>query len=119
MATATKLAGNKEGNGKGGKIDGDGNEGGGGPIKWATASAGRAIVTAMRKAGNKEGNGKGRKSNGNSNGGYGQAMTTMAMAVASTRAMATATRWWARDGDNVQGSKDYSDSHEDGRRQRG
>jgi hypothetical protein len=29
MATATRLAGNKEGNGDGGKGNGDGNEGGG------------------------------------------------------------------------------------------
>ena len=65
MVTVTRLAGNKEGKGEGGKGDGDGDEGGG----------------------QRRGNGNGGKSGGNGdNGGR------RAMAMATKRVMATATR---------------------------
>ena len=65
IAMVTRLAGNKEGKGEGGKGDGDGDEGGG----------------------QRRGNGNGGKSGGNGdNGGR------RAMAMATKRVMATATR---------------------------
>jgi hypothetical protein len=48
MATAMRVAGNKEGNGDFGKSDGDGNKGGGQATAMATK---RVIVTATRVAG--------------------------------------------------------------------
>ncbi len=84
MATATRVEGNEEGNGKkkgeGGKGNGDGNKGDGQAMTttWAMATvtrwrvtkrvitrAARVIWTAMTMAGNKEGNGKEGKCNGN------------------------------------------------------
>ncbi len=64
MAMVTRLAGDKEGKGEGGKGNGD-DEGGG----------------------QRRGNGDGSKSNGDSNKGGGQAM-----AAVTTRVMVTATR---------------------------
>ncbi len=117
---ATKVLGDKDDNGKGSKSDGNGNKGGKQAMKRVTARAGRAITMAMRMAGDKEGFGKGNNSNGNSKEGGRGETATMAMVTASTRVMAMATRrWWARDGDNGQGSKGNSSGHEDGGRQRG
>jgi hypothetical protein len=78
MATAMRVAGNKEGNGNGDKRDGDGDKGGG------QATASRAKITAMatattwamatttRLVGNKEGKAEGGKDDGDSNEGCGQ-----------------------------------------------
>ena len=65
MAMVTRLAGNKEGKGEGGKGDGNGDEGGG----------------------RQRGNGDGGKS-----GGYGNNGGRRAMAMATKRVMVTATR---------------------------
>ncbi len=73
MVSATRVASNKEGNGDGGKING--NEGG----RRATATMAMATATAMMwatamvtwVAGNKKGNGKGSKYNGIGNEGGG------------------------------------------------
>ncbi len=66
MASATRVACNKEGNGIGGKSDG--NEGGGRASTTKTMATATAMTwvmaTATRVAGNKKGNGKGGKSDG-------------------------------------------------------
>jgi hypothetical protein len=67
MATVTRLVGNKEGKGEGGKGDGNGDEGGG----------------------RQRGNGDGGKSNGNGNGNKGGMQAT---AAATKRVMVTVTR---------------------------
>ncbi len=60
MATATRVAGNKEGDGD--KSDGDDEKGCG----RATATAPkRAVAAATRAAGDEEGNGEGGESDGN------------------------------------------------------
>jgi hypothetical protein len=67
MALATRVAGNKEGDGNSGKSDG--NEGGGQAM--AMRAMEMAMVMATRVAGNKKGNGKGGKGSGNGNEGGG------------------------------------------------
>ncbi len=66
---ATRVVCNKEGNGKSGKSDSDGDKGG----RQATATRATTWPMAMatRLAGNKEGKAKGSKDNGDSNEGGG------------------------------------------------
>ncbi len=56
MATATRVAGDEEGNG--GKSDGD-NEKGGGQARAMVMAMKRAMAAATRVAGDKEGDGEG------------------------------------------------------------
>jgi hypothetical protein len=72
IATATTVAGDKEGNCDGGKSIGDGNKGGG--QATATAMVTKTVIaTATTVAGDKEGNCDGGKSIGDGNKGGGQA----------------------------------------------
>jgi hypothetical protein len=85
MATATRLAGNKEGNGEGRKSNGNGNKEGEGEGSKSNGGGDRE--------GEEEGDIMG---NAYSDEGGGQAMAaTMAMVTATTWAMAMATRWRA------------------------
>jgi hypothetical protein len=61
-------------------------------MKRAMARVERAIAMTMRMAGNKEFNGEGSKSHGNSDDSGGRATATMAMALITTRVVATMMR---------------------------
>jgi hypothetical protein len=91
IAAAMRMVGDKEGNSEGGKV----------------------MAIATRVAGDKEGSGKGGKGNGNNNKGVRQGT-----AMATKRAMATATRVVGKEeGDsNKEGN---CNSSEGGRQQRG
>jgi hypothetical protein len=63
IAMAMRVVGNKEGIGKGGKSNDNGNEG---VRRWMAMAIKRAMATAMGVVGNKEGNGN-KEDDGNSN----------------------------------------------------
>jgi hypothetical protein len=130
---ATRVVGNKEGNGEGGKGNGDSNK----VVRQGTVMATkRAMATVVRVVGeeesksskgdgndnkvvgNKEGDGKGSKKDSDSDKDGGRAMGMMAMAMATTQAIHGDKVAGNKEG-NGEGSKSNDSGNEDGRQQRG
>jgi hypothetical protein len=88
MATATRVAGDKEGNGS--KSDGDDEKGGGQATATVMATK-RAMAAAMRVACNEEGDGDNNEGDGDKGGGRASATRAMAMAMVTVPTWAIVT----------------------------